>query len=469
MDPIIKNLQIKNNPQKEKNIDVALWLRFLQEQKIRELFEAIPDPRQQSKVEYPLSSIAMWALSVPAFRQASKNEFQTTLENLAIDEKEGFLTLLGCQGKEIPHSSTVDHALSMIDYEKVNEILIKQMDRLIEKKFFYNHQELLPDNSLCIGIDGYWVHKYDHPHSTDKEGNNCCPYCLPRTQNRGTPKEKTHFVHIFVTFILITEAFTIPIYVYPLKAQQVKSGQTDEKLKQECELVGTRAVLPKIKKKYPRLNITFLGDALYANRPFIELCNHLKMDYVIVLKDNLKMVNKKCDELATHPLYQNSYSLKNQEEIVSWFNNVAMDINIQTNVLRYREKDPEGYNGQWVISKKISKRNCLKYAQIGRMRWKHEDVHNTCKNRGFEIKHDMARTCPNLLIVWKIITFIAFSLFEIFRCTTLAIIHRKRRSFMKFARDMLGQLINKAWSEIANSPILKQKKVQFRFHFGGRP
>ena len=167
MNLIIENPQITNNPQEEKNVDVALWLRFLEEQKLRQLFEKIPDPRQQSKVQYPLSSLAMWALSVSAFRQVSKNEFQTTLENLSIEEKEGFSTLLGCRGKKIPHSTTVDHALSMIDYQKINKIFIKQMDRLLEKKFFYNHQELLPGGTFCIGADGYWVHKYDHPHCAD--------------------------------------------------------------------------------------------------------------------------------------------------------------------------------------------------------------------------------------------------------------------------------------------------------------
>jgi hypothetical protein len=316
---IIEDSNFKNNPQEEKNIDVALWLRFVNEQKIEKMFETVQDLRQQSKIRYRLPTLLMWALSVPAFRQASKNEFQTTLENLSAEEKEGFETLLGCQGQEIPHSSTVDHALSMIDYEEMNKILMKQVDRLIKKNFFYNHQNLLPSNTFCIGADGYWVHKYDRPHCTDEEGNNACPYCLPRTQHKGTEKEKTHWIHVFVTFTLITEAFTIPIYVYPLKAQQVNNAQTDEKLKQECELVGTKIALPKIRKKYPRMNITFLGDALYANKPFIELCNQLKMDYVIVLKENLKTVNQKCDELASHPLYQNAYSFKSEEETSSWF------------------------------------------------------------------------------------------------------------------------------------------------------
>lgn len=127
----MKNSQITNNPQEEKNVDVALWLRFLQEQRVAQSFEAIRDPRQQSKSQYPLSSLVMWALSVPGFRQASKNEFQTTLESLSDDDKEGITALLGCQGKKLPHSSTVDHTLAKVDYEEVNEILIKQMDKLV--------------------------------------------------------------------------------------------------------------------------------------------------------------------------------------------------------------------------------------------------------------------------------------------------------------------------------------------------
>ena len=260
----------------------------------------------------------MWALSIPVFRQSSKHSFQTTLEGLSEEEKEGFLKILNCPGETLPHSSTVDHALALIDPEKINEILIKQMDKLLKKKVFYNHQELQIGNALHFGADGCWIHKYEKPHAKDKEGNNICPYCLPRTQYKGTPKEKTHFIHVFVTFTLITDSFTIPIYIYPLKAKQVNQDQNDKDLKQECELIGTKEVLPKIRKRYPRLNITFLADALYANKPFVKLCNSLKIDYMIVFKENLKMVNKKCDELATCSFYQKAYRLKKEKQEASW-------------------------------------------------------------------------------------------------------------------------------------------------------
>jgi len=52
----------------------------------------------------------------------------------------------------------------------------------------------------------------------------------------------------------------------------------------------------------------FLGDALYANQSFIQNCNKNHFDYVIVLKDNLKSVNRKCDELFKHKLYHKHYT-----------------------------------------------------------------------------------------------------------------------------------------------------------------
>lgn len=232
MNPIIRQSQINSNLSEEKNLDIALCIRYLKEQKIEQLFNEVPDKRQQSKGAYSLPSLLKWALSVSLFRQNSKHAFQTTMDSIANEEAEGILNFLGSSGKNIPHSSTVDHALSMLDYESVNEVLIKLMDKLIKKKVLYNHQELQINHSLLIGADGYWIHKYDRPHSVDENGNNCCPYCLPRTQHKGTLKEKTHFVHVFVTFTLITNAFTIPICIYPLKAKQVNHDQNDDKLKQ---------------------------------------------------------------------------------------------------------------------------------------------------------------------------------------------------------------------------------------------
>lgn len=233
------------------------------------------------------------------------------------------------------------------------------------------------------------------------------------------------------------------------------------------------------------MKFTFCGDGLYANEPFIKLCDWLRFNYLIVRKEKcLKSLGKHCDELEKSEIYQKSYTHKDDQKEgrnkiireARWFNNEALGKETFTNVLRFKEsrETPDGnvqtiYKGEWLCGKPIQKTTCLSMAKKARMRWEQEDLHNTCKNRGFEAKHDMARADPNLCAAWKVMLFIAFSVFELFRCTMLAQEACKNRSWMKFARDLLQQLVEVLWEEIAYSPILQNKKIQFRYKFGHPP
>jgi hypothetical protein len=481
---IVKNFANNCNPQKNlpENVDVAMLIRFMQQIKIPELFAALPDSRQQSKVTYSLSSLALWSFATCIFRQGSKNAFHTTLEQLSLEQREGMMHFLGITGKDFPHPSTVDDALAHLHYENLNQMLLEMFNQMNTRKIFYNHAAtLLPDSTYYIGTDGYHLHTYTRPHAVDEHGHNNCPHCLPRRHNVGTEKETVSWVHVVITFVFICDDFKIPLYVYPLKAKQVNTEQSDEKLKQECELNAAHAVLPLIRKRFPKLHFTFLGDGLYANRPFMRLCNHLNFGYNIVRKENsLTMVGKKCDELAKLELYQKSYShqenriTKNGEvkSKAAWFNGVDLGEGLSTNVLRFEEKviGAENkvcsrYKGEWLCSGRLSKTNCFRKAKSARLRWSQEDFHNSCKKRGFNIEHDMTRTNPDLLFTWKLMTFVAFFVFEIFNLSTAAKSARGSRSLMKFAKDMLQELVNIAWDKIKQSLILKKEKVQFRFCF----
>jgi len=487
-DTIVNKTRKNCNPPKiisdhsqEDPVDAAAWMRFLRDMKIAKMFSALPDKRQQGKTDYALASLMMWAFSACAFRQKSKNALHTSLENLNPAQRQGMLNLLEIEGDKLPHVSTVDNALAQISLEALSQIPLNLMKQLEKRKLFYNHPELLPNNALQIGCDGFWLHTYDHPHATNSDGTNACPYCLPRIRYKGTEKETTQWVHVTVTFVLICQGLVLPLYVYPLKAGQVDLEQPDDKLKEECELKATHAVLPMLREHFPRTEIIFLGDALYANRPTIRLCEHLKIDYAIVLKENnLKKLNAKCDELSKTDMYKTYYTNKVKEPFkagtlerrASWFNQADAGEGVFTNVLRYEEtmlrgdgSSEAGYKGSWICSKKLSKENCFKRARTGRMRWHHEDLHNTSKNRGYDMKHDMARTNPHLLFVWKIINFIAYCVFSLFQHTSAAKAARKTRSLMKFANDLLGQLINIAWSLLSRSPLLSKNKVQFRYDF----
>ena len=484
---IAKKAQKRNTPklpscEESEGADVAALIRFLRELKVPKLLSSLPDSRQQGKTSYDLSSLMMWALTACMFRAGSKNAFQSSLKSLSPSRRQGLLNLLQVDEDRLPHSTTVDHTLAEIPLEQLNQIPTDLVKQLLKRKLFYNHAEQLSGNALRIGVDGFWVHKYDRPHAANEDGSNACPHCLPRRQFKGTDKEKTQWVHVMVTFVLIFDGFTLPLLAHPLKIGQVDPEQPDEALKEECELKAAQEILPMLRAAFPRTPILFLGDALYANRPMIRLLEQLGIDYIIVLKENcLKKLNAQCDQLAKTEIYQQHHTRKIRERSeqgvlgreAAWFNHADAGEDIFTNVLRYREsfEDKEGvsslgYRGAWICSKKLSMGNCFKTADVGRMRWKHEDMHNTAKNRGYEMKHDMARANPNLLFVWKLINFIAIFLFTLFQQTTAAQRSRKSRSWKKFARDLLEQLINISWALICQSPMLFKTRVQFRYQFG---
>ncbi len=333
-----------------KDLESAAFMRFVQELGLPQIFDSLTDPRFSNRTTYSLSSLCLWGFYTCAFRQGSKNAMQTSIESIASPENlEGVCHLLGIEGerRKVPHSSVVDDALSRIEHAEFNKVLCQLFDRMISKKFFYHHQDiLLPHNTFQVGVDGYWVHSYTNPHSLDEEGKNACPNCLPRVHNRGKLNEFTTWVHVLVTFVLICEGVKLPLYVYPLKANQVGNSTSNEDFKEECEFAAASAVLPLFRERYPRTAFTFLGDALYAKKPFIRLLNQLKFEYIIVLKDgSQKNLVKRCDGLAKTEIYQKHYTHQETEQgeqnttlqKASWFNSVEMGDDVFTNVLRFEE------------------------------------------------------------------------------------------------------------------------------------
>ncbi len=485
--PQISTTSQSQNLVQNEDFAIARFIRFLKHLNLKELFSKISDARQASKIKYTNYSLMLWAFSVFSFRQGSKNSLQTTIESLPAYKKESLFKYFEVEGNSIPHRSVVDNYLVNIEPDEINNILFELFRWCQKNKLFYNHAEsLLPCNSYHLGVDGFWVHKYDHPHAVDNEGKNCCPYCLPRTCNKGKPEELTYWVHAFVTFVLIfPTGLQLPIYVYPLKANQVDASKNDKDLKQESELKAFYLVLPELKQKLGRIRITLLLDSLYANEPVIQLAEKLFMKYLIVRQeDSLKSVGKKCNELANSELYQKFYQskrimkLKNGnyvESMAKWFNQVTVGKEAYTNVLRFEEvtKDSTGrvldtYKNEWLCEDKINEKNCFELAQRARMRFSyHEDIHNTLKNRGFAAKHDYARVNPNGMVIWKLLMFVAFFVDQLFCFTALGMEARGSRSLMKFAKDLLQQLVEISWKAIINSPTLQKTKMQFRFLFYG--
>lgn len=429
------------------------------------------------------------------FRCESTNALQTAFEKLPNHRKAMLWNYFGLdEGKgKLPDRTVVTDALSVINQDDINDLLEKLFKWAMRNKIFYNHMEtLLPNGYYYLACDGVWVHKYAHPHAINEKGENICPYCLPRVHNKGKENEYTDYLHAFVNLTFVFPGgLQLPIYVYPLKGEQLNGNEaaSDEKHKQECELQAVHIILPIIKQKFPKLPITFLGDSLYANEPLFKLLKELCWEYLIVRQvGSLKNVAKQCDDLEKTKLYATAYKmseiikLKNggrKKQTLNWFNNITAGDESFTNVIRFEEieynadktiaKDENDkekrFKTEWLSSIKIHKNNCFALVKSGRMRADHEDLHNTLKNRGYAAKHDYARANPNACLIWKLAMFVAFFIFEIFSCTTLAQESKGSGSWIALGKELLADLTKVPWSILSLSPSLQKKNMQFRFNF----
>ena len=297
-------------------------------------------------------------------------------------------------------------------------------------------------------------------------------------------------MHAFVNLsFILPGGLQLPVYVYALKAKQLQGQESasDDRHKQECELQAAHEILPLIKRQLPRLPITLLTDSLYANEPLLNLCRKLDWGFLIVRQvGSLKKIAEQCDRLEKTDIYKESRAKKviklegggRIEQTIKWFNKVAVGDEF-VNVIRFEEieYDSEGniaknskgkekrFKTEWLSSVRVCKENCFKLARCERSRANHEDLHNSLKNRGFAARHDYAGANPNACLIWKLVMFVAFWIFELFSCTKLAQESKGPGSWMALAEELLSDLQKVPWSVLSLSPSLQKENTQFRFNF----
>ncbi|MBM3199131.1 MAG: hypothetical protein FJZ58_07775 [Chlamydiae bacterium] len=464
---------------------ITSFMRFLKRIGLKVLLKRITDKRALIKTRYKMEFILQWALSVFFFRTGSLNELQQAFDKVTNHKKKALWNFFAIpEGSPLPQRQTVTNALALIDPSEINKLLSTLFKWALKSKVFYNHKHVL-SATFYLAFDGFTVHHYQNSHSVDEYGCNACPYCLARVYNKGLPNERTFYLHVFVNVaIILPGGIQLPLYVHALKAQQVqgKESASEEEHKQECELQAAKEILPIVRQEFSRLSITILADSLYANEPFITLCKEYNLDFLIVRQEgSLKKLAKHCDELEGTKFYesyrlQETVELEGGEKVVrsyKWFNGERVG-DQEVHILRFEEvrydeqrEVRKRFKTEWLSSVRIYKYNCASLAKAARKRADHEDLHNTLKNRGFNAKHDYARSNANGSIVWKLLMFVAFWIFELFSCTVLAQKSRGSSSWRMFAKELLTDLLRESWENLSRAPSLAKEHMQFRFDFSG--
>lgn len=284
---------------------------------------------------------------------------------------------------KVAHGDTVNNVVCAADPDQMQEVVCAMAETLLRKKVFAG-QRLL-GAYYCVAIDGTGTYTFDERH---------CDYCLTRTQNG-----KTTFYHNVLEAKLVTpDGFAISL----MSEFIVNPGPNPTK--QDCELKAFYRLASRLKKRFPKLPIVLLMDALYACGPVFDLCRRKRWKFIINLKDgSLPSVNEEFHALcASNPgnqLRRRTGAKGEVRQHLWWANDIDYVDNDKREhrlaVFECRETKP-GKEGEdktttfrWVTNFTVKESNVEPLAnQGGRLRWKIENEgFNTQKTGGYELEH----------------------------------------------------------------------------------
>ena len=222
----------------------------------------------------------------------------------------------------------------------------------------------------------------------------------------------------------------------------------EEETKQDCETKAFKRLAEKIKKEYPKLKIIISGDALYANKPVLDICKENGWKYIIRFKEGaipslyneFETVVTKANE-STIKDYEYETGLNYQEEKV--------------NIIKYTDKK-KGTEFVYITDLPITNKNIKATINVGRRRWKIDtEGFNIQKNETFDIGHLYSKNQTAIKVHYLMIQ-IAHILRQLLE-NGLSSIKELKLKLKEISQIITKELI----STITNLKV--HKKVQLRF------
>ena len=275
--------------EKDENVDLLKELVTKIRQYFPELidrFNLLTDVRHQSYVEYEMKVIFVVRLIGLLISMKSMHEMTRTLNTDAAIKN--IAQMCKVELKEIPHCDTMNNVFEKIkieELEKVNKYLIQ---RIIASKMGEKYK--IRGRYYHVIVDGTGLAtsriRYNNnclvKNKTDKDGNNYQEYSTYVLEAKlvlgdmvfSIASEFVENVRKKIKGYQKIESKKLQMR----KSKKIKEKKCNiknlnrEKFKQDCEIKAFKRLVKKIKANYPRLKILISGDALYANKPVLDIC-----------------------------------------------------------------------------------------------------------------------------------------------------------------------------------------------------
>jgi hypothetical protein len=197
-----------------------------------------------------------------------------------------FLRLVGAAPERLCLCSvdTLARSLSRMDLACVRAVLIEMVQKAERNKVF---REGWHGALRYVAIDGSEPFCSRHRH---------CPECLVRRvsvkDNDGTIKKVPEYYHRYAVALLIDERFDLVLDIEPVLPKDLRplvvkgKGPTARLVKtalDEGELTAATRLVKRVRQTFHWIDVV-VGDALYANGPFLTTLDSLGLGAVIIAR-----------------------------------------------------------------------------------------------------------------------------------------------------------------------------------------
>lgn len=287
----------------------------------------------------------------------------------------------------------------------VGELLRKRVlerDRLLNRYY-------------TIAVDAVHEYTFDEKH---------CDHCLVKEDKKG----KKVWQHIKLVANLVTaNGLCLPVVTEWIENEGGKYK------KQDCELKAFYRLVPKIRQRFPRLEICLLLDSLYCGEPTFELLKAHRMEGIIVFKEgsmpevfewakkwmgwhgkenvletsSTKEIQLRCPRTHEDRLRRNKPEHKNRQvqtqQTYRWMERLPhWDETREFNILTCKEvvDGQVQCNYIWLVTGgiRLNRKTVEEVAnQGGRKRWVIENEgFNTQKNGGYQLEHAYSKDAVSM-------------------------------------------------------------------------
>lgn len=416
----------------------------------------ITDKRKQGYVEYHIQVILFVQILGYIVGSKSMKEMVSTFDEELFVENVN--NILKEEIEEMPHYDTINDVLKKVSVDELRKVIKKIVYELIRKKMFDKYRMF--DKYFQVIVDGTGLCSFKERH---------CEHCLTRehkNKETGEVQSVTYYHYVLEAKLCVGNL------VISIDTEFVENEKEDVD-KQDCELNAFKRMAVRIKKEFPRLPIVITGDALYACKPVMDICNGNGWKYILRFKnDRIPSLGQEVEAMEQGGLLkEKSITImddkkKETERIYKYSNNVHVgkavnsDEGYEVNVVKlYETKGDTTTSFMWITSINITENKVAEIANTGRKRWKIENEGFNEQKRGtFNIEH-LYCTDWNAMKIHYLLTQIAHMIRQLLEHGSIIL------KEAKFTKREISNIIVKELTTIAMACDSLNVQKQLRFDY----